>query len=61
MLFAVYIAVLLAYEATAIVTGRRWPPTVTELVRALPGGWQPTTAVALVLIPLDHLVTEWLP
>jgi len=59
--FTAYVTALIGYEAIAIATGRRPPPTITDIVRSLPGLWQLVTAIALIAIPLDHLVTEWLP
>lgn len=57
--FAWYAFAIVGYEALALATGDRWPPTITELVRRLRGVTQGVVAVLIVLPALAHLF-EWI-
>lgn len=56
-LFGVFAVILLVWEGLGLLTGPdRWPPTITQTVRRLSGPWQAVASVALLLLPLLHLV-----
>jgi hypothetical protein len=59
--FAWWAWVIIVWEALGLATGRkRWPPTITDTVRAIDPYWLQLVAIAVLLVPAVAHLAEWI-